>query len=98
MCQRADFPILQLGVPTCQRRANFSTFSAKKRANFSTIVQKNFQSVNFSIILNICKFQEYLGHSRKFISRNKEFKFRHLQNFKEMQNYFFRRRGPQIFK
>ena len=32
-------------------------------------------------MLNICKFQEYLGNSRKLILRNKEFKFWHLQNF-----------------
>ena len=32
-------------------------------------------------MLNICKFQEYLGNSRKIISRNKEFKLWHLQNF-----------------
>ena len=32
-------------------------------------------------MLNIYKFQEYLGNSRKLISLNKEFKFSHLQNF-----------------
>ena len=32
-------------------------------------------------MLNICKFQEYLGNFRKLISWNKEFKFWHLQNF-----------------
>ena len=26
-------------------------------------------------MLNVCKFQEYLGNSRQFIPRNKEFKF-----------------------
>ena len=30
-------------------------------------------------MLTICKFQEYLGNSRKLISRNKEFIFWHLQ-------------------
>ena len=29
---------------------------------------------NFSLMLNACKFQEYLGNSRKFISQNEEFK------------------------
>ena len=32
-------------------------------------------------MFNICKFQEYLGNSRKYISRNKEFKYWHFQNF-----------------
>ena len=32
-------------------------------------------------MLNICKFQKYLGNSRKIISLNKEFKLWHLQNF-----------------
>ena len=32
-------------------------------------------------MLNICKFQEYLGNSRKLNPQNKEFKFCHLQNF-----------------
>ena len=31
-------------------------------------------------MLNICKFQKYLGNSRKRISQNKEFKFSHLEN------------------
>ena len=38
-------------------------------------------------MLNICKFPEYLGNTRKFISRNKEFVFWRLQNFtKEKPN------------
>ena len=73
-------PIFQLGAPTCQRRVNFSTSPAKRSVNFSTSPDKRranfskvnfFQFLNFSIMLNICKFQEYLGKSRKFISRNK---------------------------
>ena len=79
--QRAKrVPIFQLGVPTCQRRVNFSTSPAKRSVNFSTSPDKRranfskvnfFQILNFSIMLNICKFQEYLGKSRKFICRNK---------------------------
>ena len=45
------------------------------------LLQKNFGFFNFSMMLNVCKFQEYLGNSRKLISQNKEFKFWHLQNF-----------------
>ena len=38
-------------------------------------------------MLNICKFQEYLGNSRQFIPRNKEFKFCHLRNFINKKPY-----------
>ena len=50
-CQRC-VPIFQFGVPF-----NFSTSPAKARANFLTIFQNNFSILNFSIILNIWKFQ-----------------------------------------
>ena len=63
--KRAIISFLCANVPkTC----HFSNWRAR-RANFSTI------SKNFSIMANICKFQEYLDNCRKFISRNKEFKF-----------------------
>ena len=82
-------------VSTCQRRANFSIWRAnvpkgvlifriylsKGVAIFQLFFKRIFQSLNFSIMLNVCKFQEYLGNSRKFISQNKEFKSSHLQNF-----------------
>ena len=57
---------------TCQcakRRANFSTSSDKGRANFSTSLFLK------KIIMKHCKFKKYLVNSRKFISRNKRFKF-----------------------
>ena len=38
-----------------------------------------FQFSNFSIMLNIFKFLEYLSNSKKFTLRNKD--FWHLQNF-----------------
>ena len=38
-------------------------------------------------MLNIFEFQEYLRISRKFASRNKEFKFQHLQNFIKEKPY-----------
>ena len=74
-------------MPTRQRRANSSTSPAKRRTNFWTIFQKNFQFFKFSIILDICKFQEYFDNSRKFISRNKEFSFWHLQNIAKEKPY-----------
>ena len=48
---------------------------------FQLFFKRIFQFLNFSIMLNICKFQEYLGNSRKLISRKKEFELWHLQNF-----------------
>ena len=68
---------------------NFSNSLAKRRNNFSITFQKNFSKelkeskefLNFSIMLNIFNFQEYLGNFRKLISRNKEFKFWYLQSF-----------------
>ena len=78
-CQRAKgVPIIQLGVPTTERRANFSTSPTKRRTNLS---KEFFFFWNFSIMHNIYKFLEYLGNCRKFISRNKERKFCYLQNF-----------------
>ena len=78
-CQRAKgLPIFQLGVPTCQKACQFFYYF---------LSEKVFQFSNFSIMLNICKSQEYLENSRKFIWRIKEFKFWNLRNFiKEMQN------------
>ena len=83
-CQRAKgVRIIQLGVPMSQRRPNFSTSLTKRRTNFP----KDFLFLNFSIMLNICKFLEYLSNCRKFISRNKEPKFWHLQNFIKEKPY-----------
>ena len=68
-CQRAnDVPIVQLCLP-------------KGVPIFQLFFKRIFQFLNFSIMLNNCKFQEYLGNSRKIMSVNKEFKFWHLQNF-----------------
>ena len=68
-CQHAKgVPILQLRLP-------------KDVPIFQLFFKIIFQFLNFSIMLTICKFQEYLGNSRKLIWRNKEFKFWHLQNF-----------------
>ena len=50
-------PINQLGVPTCQRRTNFSTSPAKRRTNFSTTFQKNF---------SIFEFFNYAQHLQNF--------------------------------
>ena len=63
----------------CQCGAKFSTWRANvpKMCQFFNYFPKEniFKFLNFSIMVNICKFQEYLGNSRKFISQNKEFKF-----------------------
>ena len=67
-CQRAK------GVPIFQLRL------LKGGPIFQLFFKRIFQFLNFSIMLTICKFQEYLGNSRKLTSRNKEFKFSHLQN------------------
>ena len=78
-CQRANVPI---NVPTCQRHANYSTW----RAN---VLVFQFGVSWFLIMLNICKFLEYLGNCKKFISRNKEFKFWHLQNTLSVRTFNF---------
>ena len=81
----ANVPI---NVPNCQRCANYltwpanvSTSSAKRRTIFELLFRRIFQFLNFLIMLNIWKFQECLGNSRNPNSRNKVFKFWHLQNF-----------------
>ena len=62
-CQLAEgMPIFQLRLP-------------KGVPIFQLFFKIIFQFFNFLIMLNICKFQEYLGSSRKLISRNKDFKF-----------------------
>ena len=84
-CQRRF--IFQISVPTCQKRANILFLGAnvpkcQRRSIFKwrakvpksvPIFQLFFKRKNVSIIVNICKFQEYMGNSRKFISRSKEF-------------------------
>ena len=62
--------IFEIGVPTCQKACQiFNHFFLKKNI---------FQYIDFSIIVNVCKFQKYLVNSRKLISRKKEFKCRHF--------------------
>ena len=73
-CQRAkSVSISHFYVPTCQWTC--------QRAKGVPIIQLDVST--FFIMLNICKFLEYLGNCRKFISRNKEFKFSHLQNINQ---------------
>ena len=63
VCQHAKGePIFQLRLP-------------KGVPVFQLFFKIIFRFLNFLIILNICKLQEYLGNSRKLISRNKEYKF-----------------------
>ena len=90
-CQRSKgVPIFKLGVPTCQRRLNFSIWPVnlpKGVPIFQLFFKRIFQFLNFSLMLNICKFREYLGNFTQFISRNKEFKFWHLQKFIKEKPY-----------
>ena len=81
-CQRhkkppKGVPIFQIGGSTRQKTCQFLNFINQKACQFlNCFVREN--TVNFSIMVDICKFQKYLENSRKFISRNKEFKFWHL--------------------
>ena len=67
------------GVPIfnsgCEEAYQFFNYFSKKNL-----------FLNFSIMLNILKF-EYLDNCIKSISRNKEFKFWHLQNFIKEKSY-----------
>ena len=77
-------------VPTCQKGANVSFLRANvpKTCRFSNwranvpkrvpIFQLFFKRKNVSIIVNICKFQEYFDNSRKFISRSTEFETKYF--------------------
>ena len=82
---RANVPI---NMPTCQRCANYSTWNpswhrranfsispAKRLTNFSNFFQKNFSTFAFFNYAQICKFQEYLGISRKLILETKNSNF-----------------------
>ena len=88
-CQRANkcvnvSKVCQLFNLVCQHCTGEPIFQLRLPKGvpiFRLFFKKNFQFFNFSIMLSICKFQEYLDNSRKLISRNKEFKFWHLQDF-----------------
>ena len=98
-CQHFIFTCERANVPkTC----HFSSW----RANVSKgvpIFQLFFKRKNASIMVNICKFQEYFGNSRKFISRSKEFETKYFDIYlflpctshvspiflkKKLRNYF----------
>ena len=76
-CQRANVPKacqfstwrtnVPKGLPIFQLRL------PKGVSNFQLFFKRIFKFLNFSILPNICKFQEHLGSSRKLISQ-KEFK------------------------
>ena len=81
-CQRdkktaKGLPIFQIGGSTCQKACQFLNFVSQKACQFLNYFLRE-NTFNFSIMVDICKFQKYLENSRKFISRNKEFKFWHL--------------------
>ena len=93
-----------INLPTCLRCANYSILSCQRAKGvpisqnrlpksvpiFQLFFKRFFQFLNFSIMLNIWKFQEYLGKPRKLISRNKESKFWQWQNF-------IKEKPPKIF-
>ena len=76
-CQRAkSVPIFYFHVPTYQNANKCA--NVPKACQFSNLAFQFFnyfskgnifQLLNFSKMVNTCKFQEYLGNSRKFISR-----------------------------
>ena len=82
---RANLPkVCQLFNLACQRAKGVPIFQFRlpKGVLFFQLFFKGiFQFLNFLVILNIWKFQECLGNSRKPKSRNKEFNFWHFQNF-----------------
>ena len=85
-CQRLSFTCRRVNkcgnVLTYQKGVNVSTW----HANFATFFKIFFQLLSFSIMLDICKFQKYLGNSRRFILQNKEFKFWHCKtSFRNLQ-------------
>ena len=88
-CQRANKhanvpQVCQLFSLVCQHAKGEPTFQLRLPKSvpiFQLYFKRIFQFMNFSIMVNICKFQEYLGNCRKPISQIKEFKFWHLQNF-----------------
>ena len=97
MCQtHANFSLLLTNVPinvpkvnqlfnlVCQRAKGMPIFQLRLLKGipiFQLFFKRIYHFLNFSIMLTICKFQEYLGNSRKLILRKKELKFWHLQNF-----------------
>ena len=104
-CQCAKVvPSCHFSNLACKQSANFSFwwpnfqtfFLRNTKGKFYTLLLHKksstlyFMSYGNAIMLDICKFQEYLGNSRKLISRNKEFKFRHLQTF-------IKEKSPKIF-
>ena len=84
-CQRdktraKGVPIFQIGGSTCQKACQFLNFVSQKACQFLNYFLRE-NTFNFSIMVDIWKFQKYLENSRNFISRNKEFKFWHLLIF-----------------
>ena len=73
-CQHFSFTCQRANVPkTC----HFSSWHANVPKDVP-IFQLFLKGKNVSIMDNICKFQEYLGNSRKFISRSKEFETKYF--------------------
>ena len=82
---RANLPkVCQLFNLACQRAKGVPIFQFRLPKGvlfFQLFFKRIFQFLKFLIILNIWKFRECLGNSRKPKSRNNEFNFWHFQNF-----------------
>ena len=64
LCQHANVSkYTNFSTWHAKRCVEILTSTAKRCINFSTIFKRIFQFLNFLIMLNICKFQEYLGNS-----------------------------------
>ena len=94
-CQkRTNFSFLRANVsinlppPNTPQTCQFFNLAANVLKGMETfqLLSKIFQFLNFSVMLNICKFQEILENSRKFTLRNKEYKFWH--HVSSLRNYF----------
>ena len=82
--RRAIYSTWRANVPKAWQYFNIACQRVKKGANFSTSPAKKayqffnffvFQFLNFSIMLNICKFLEYLANSRKLSRETKNLNF-----------------------
>ena len=87
--RHANYSTWHANVPSCQRSANYSTWRANMPKGvpifqlllakgvpiFQLFFKRIFQLLNFSIILNICKFLEHLGNSREFTRKTNNLNF-----------------------
>ena len=60
--------------------------------------ENTFKFLNVEIMVNICKFQEYLGNSRKFISQYKEPKFACISLFVKILAFIYHAHHKSCWK